>query len=130
MTRTILALALLLLACGPGRIAEYPQEQPMNADEIRAALAGTDFRLKNAAREQLTKLTPEEQVALFTQLLKSEDSPTRLLAVVELSRLPAEVHTPLLKEVAANDPDEEVREFAAAALGEEPGEEEGAAEAE
>jgi len=111
----IAAFGLLLLAC-PGRIVEYPEQTELTKQDIKKALAGDDFRKKTAAREQIEKLSAAERVELLKELLAEGDAPTRMIAVVELMKLPEETWRPLLTEVAANDPDEEVRELAGMAV--------------
>jgi HEAT repeat protein len=110
-----IALVLAGAACA-GKIVDYPEEKPLTTDELKEALTGNDFRLKNAAREQLESLAPAPRLALLKELLANDDSATRLLAVTELAKLPADVHTPLLEPLARDDPDEEVRQFAGMVL--------------
>ena len=86
---------VLALGCGAGAIAEYPED-----------------RQKNHARGQLEKLKPAERLSLLKGLLAEGDAPTRMLAVAELSELPAETYTPILGKVAKDDPDPEIRELA------------------
>jgi HEAT repeat protein len=124
----IVLFAASLLGC-PGRIVEYPDKQELSKEQLKAALTGTDFRQKNAAREQMGKLTPAEQLELLQELLADGDAPTRMLAISELLKFPPETYQPLLADVAANDPDEEVRELAAMAIEEEEPEEPEAEEA-
>jgi len=116
-------LALLLVNCA-GNIVELPEEKELTGEELKRALTGDDFRRKNAARRQLSKLPPAELVELLKELLKVDDAPTRLMAVAELLKLPEETHRPILEELARTDPDAEIRGFAAAAIGEEEEEEE------
>jgi len=116
--RCVAGAALLVLVAGcAGAIVDDPAPRLNGPDEIRAALHGDDFRLKSTAREQLGTLPAEQQVALLGDLLAAKDPQTRLLAVAELSRFTEDVYRPLLGPVAAGDPDLEVREFAAAVLG-------------
>lgn len=123
------ALCLAIVSCRPGEIVEFPEDKQLTVEEIKVALKGSDFRQKNAARKQLEKLVPAERVSLLEALLKEGDSPTRLMAVAELMNLPEETYKPILRKVAADDPDEEIREFASVALDEEEPEEEEAPEA-
>lgn len=134
MTRKIIVAAAALLVTGgglalyvlrfglgcAGTIVEDPQDRLTRPEEIKAALKGDDFRLKNQARQQLGTLAPADQVSVLEELLAEGDAPTRLLAVAELASLPAGTYAPILRPVAQRDPDPEVREFAAAVLGEEP----------
>lgn len=115
--RLIIAVTLLALLAGcAGNIVEYPENRAMTPKEIKEALMGSDFRAKTAAREQLDKLAPEVRLEVLGDLLKAPDAPTRMMAVMELSKFPLETSRPLLEPVAASDADEEVRELAAMVL--------------
>ncbi|MBM4355157.1 MAG: HEAT repeat domain-containing protein [Deltaproteobacteria bacterium] len=111
--------ASLAFSCA-GTIVESPDVKLEGPEQIKAALKGDDFRKKNQAREKLATLDPADRLAVLQDLLKEGDAPTRLLAVAELLNLAPEVYTPILTDVAANDPDPEIREFAAAAIEPEP----------
>lgn len=104
-------LAVTLFGC-PGQIVEYPEQTELSKDGIKKALTGDDFRKKTAAREQIEKLDAAERVELLKELLAEGDAPTRMIAIAELMKLPEDVWRPLLTDVAANDPDDEVRELA------------------
>ncbi len=107
--------ATLALSCA-GTIVESPDVKLEGPEQIKAALKGDDFRKKNQAREKLATLDPADRLAVLQALLKEGDAPTRLMAVAELLNLAPEVYTPILADVATNDPDPEIREFAAAAI--------------
>jgi len=117
------ALAAALATSCAGTIVESPDVKLEGPEAIKAALKGADFRKKNQAREKLATLDPADRLAVLQDLLKEGDAPTRLLAVAELLNLEPHVYTSILAEVAANDPDPEIREFAAAAIEPEPAEE-------
>lgn len=115
--RPAAAVCLLVMAVScVGNIVEYPVQEELDKRRLTAVLKGDDFRAKNAVRGQLSKLKPTDRLALLKELLGEKDPPTRLLAIVELLKLSQETWEPLLDEVAAYDPDETVRAFAAAAL--------------
>lgn len=116
---SLIAVLFSLCACA-GAIVELPEEKQLDKEGIKKALTGDDFRQKTAARKQIEKLAPAERLELLADLLKAGDAPTRLLAVAELMKLPVEVHKPVLEEVYKNDADAEIREFAGAAIGIEP----------
>jgi hypothetical protein len=111
----VLVLASVVLRCA-GTIVEEPRAALGTPEQIKAALTGDDFRLKNQAREQLGSLPPADQMSLLAELIAEGDAPTRMLAVAELARLPGEASARILADVAASDPDPEVREFASLAL--------------
>lgn len=119
----IALVGLSMVAC-PGRIVEYPEQTELSKQDLKKALTGDDFRKKTAAREQIGKLSAAEQVDLLKELLAEGDAPTRMLAISELMKLPEETWRPLLTDVAASDPDEEVRELAGMAIEVEEDEEE------
>jgi len=125
MRKLLLSVALaasLAVSCA-GTIVESPDVKLEGSEQIKAALKGDDFRTKNQAREKLATLDPAERLSVLQDLLKEGDAPTRLLAVAELLNLEPAVYTPILADVAASDPDPEIREFAAAAVEPEPAEE-------
>lgn len=116
-------LVVVFASSCAGTIVDSPDVKLEGPAAIKAALKGDDFRKKNQAREQLATLDPADRVAVLQDILKEGDPQTRLLAVAELLNLAPEVYTPILADVAANDPDPEIREFAAAAIEPEPQEE-------
>lgn len=114
-------VCVVLLAMGcPGAIVDYPEQREMEQEEILNALRGDDFREKNAARKQLGTLSPDVQMDVLERLLQELDAPTRMIAVSELAARPSDQSTALLRQVADSDPDDEVRELALLALGEDP----------
>lgn len=114
-TFAVAIVSLFLFGC-VGNIVDTEQRREMTPQEIKKTLAGDDFRQKNKAREQLNKLPPAERVTVLKELLAEGDSPTRLLALSEVMKLPESTAKPIIEDVAKNDPDEEIREFAETAL--------------
>ncbi len=108
----LIAMSTLMLAGCPGQIVEYPEQIALTKEGIKEALTGDDFRKKTAAREQIEKLSAADRLELLKELLAEGDAPTRMIAIFELMKLPEETWRPLLADVAANDPDPEVKELA------------------
>ena len=122
MLRTAVAGFLVSLlvfgGCAAGEIAVFPEKKEMKAEEIVADLTGDDFRKKNAAREQLDKLSVEQRISVLEKLLADKGTPTRLLAVSELGKLKEHAAAKaLLEKTAASDPSATVKSVAAMALG-------------
>jgi len=119
--RNIVLGVLLIMSAGlaaancAGDIVEQEKNKVLTAPELRTALLSGDFRHQNRARKQLGTLTPEARLDLLREVIKSDDPATRTLAVVELAKLGAPAQ-PTLEEVSKNDPDEDVRDMAAAYL--------------
>ncbi|GEM_PF-4702443 len=121
-TGPALGLGLLLALAGcAGAIAELPVSGPLTPEQIVAAFKGSDFRVKNNAREELQKLPEASRLEIVVPLLASVDAQTRLLLVSELASMSPETTTALLKRLAAEDPDPEVREFAGMVVNEREG---------
>ncbi len=111
-----LGLVLLATTACAGAIVELPVEGPLDSSQIKAALQGDDFRVKAHARDELKKQPEAQRLAILEEVLTTADAQTRLLIVSELADLSPELGGPLLKSLAANDPDPEVKEFAAMVL--------------
>lgn len=111
----LLLVAATLGSCA-GAIVELPAEGPLDAEQIQAALQGEDFRVKAHARDELKKLPEADRMPILQAVLTKGDAQTRLLVVAELAVISPPLSDPLLKELAANDPDPEVKEFAAMVL--------------
>lgn len=114
----LFAVAMLLVltqACA-GAIVELPVEGPLDKEQIKAALQGDDFRVKAHARDELHKMPEPDRIPILQEVLKTADAQTRLLIVSELSSISLGLSEPILQDMAANDQDPEIREYAAMTL--------------
>ena len=113
---TIVAVGLWLLSggCSVDREISKPVEKrDLTLDEIRTKLASSDFKQKLDAEKQIDKLEAEEKCRILLGLSREPDAAVRLIAVKHLAKLERPDARARIGEIAKDDPDPTVREFAA-----------------
>ena len=109
-----LGLALAAGACVDRTVTHPPREVDLTVEEIRTKLQTGSFRDKLEARKQIAKLEDGERFRVLQALSEDPAASTRTIAVGELGKmLPHAGALARLTEMAAEDPDETVRELAA-----------------
>lgn len=90
-----------------------PHEQrDLQAHEIRAMLAGSDFKRMLEAGQQIDKLAPAEKLRVLLTLAKDPDAAVRLFAAKKLKSVDDPLAKETLARLAKDDPDPTVREIA------------------